>query len=95
MSVARSLLFANPNGTGSGGDGFYSGYAGPIFRAPMQNYTLFAHGLAGGVRGSGPNSDQTSTTLEHEPWRWGPGLMVGGGMDYDLPFFNHMFGIRV
>ena len=82
---------ANPNGQN---DGFYSGYAGPIFRAPMQNFTLFAHGLVGGVRGAGPNSD-VPVTFEHEPWRWGPGLVAGGGMDYDLPFFNHMFGIRL
>ena len=42
--------FANPNGQN---DGLYSGSAGPIFRAPLQNFTLFAHGLAGGVRGGG------------------------------------------
>ena len=70
---AEVVAIANPNGTGSGGDGFYSGYAGPIFRAPMQNYTMFAHALAGGVRGSGPNSDNP-TTLEHEPWTWGSWL---------------------
>jgi hypothetical protein len=81
----------NPNGNN---DGLYAGYAGPIFRAPMQNFTLFAHGLAGGVRIGGPNSEAPAT-LEHEPYRWGAGLMVGGGMDYDLPFFNHMFGIRL
>jgi hypothetical protein len=82
---------ANPSGQN---DGLYSGYAGPIFRAPMQNFTLFAHGLAGGVRIGGPNSE-TPATLEHEPWRWGAGLVAGGGMDYDLPFFNHMFGLRL
>ncbi|MFC6644703.1 hypothetical protein ACFQBQ_03670 [Granulicella cerasi] len=85
------VAVANPDGQN---DGFYSGYAGPIFRAPMQNFTLFAHGLAGGIRGGGPNSE-VPATLEHEPWTWGAGLMVGGGMDYDLPFFNHMFGIRL
>ncbi|MDE1162426.1 MAG: hypothetical protein PW792_10855 [Acidobacteriaceae bacterium] len=89
------LGFANPNGTSAnGGDGFYSGYAGPIFRAPMQNFTLFGHGLVGGVRGSGPNSNAAGANY-HEPWTWGVGLVAGGGMDYDLPFFNHMFGIRL
>ena len=29
-------------------DGFYSISGGPIFRAPMQNFTLFGHGLVGG-----------------------------------------------
>ena len=82
---------ANPNGQN---DGLYSGYAGPIFRAPMQNFTLFAHGLVGGVRIGGPNSDAPAT-FEHEPWTWGAGLVAGGGMDYDLPWFNHMFGLRL
>ena len=85
------LGFANPDGQN---DGLYAGYAGPIFRAPMQNFTLFAHGLAGGVRIGGPNSD-VPATFEHEPYRWGPGLVVGGGMDYDLPFFNHAIGLRL
>jgi outer membrane protein OmpA-like peptidoglycan-associated protein len=81
------LGFANPDGTR---DGAYAGYAGPIFRAPMQNFTLFAHGLVGGVRIGGPNSTSGSY-----PYRWGPGLVAGGGMDYDLPFFHHFFGLRV
>ena len=85
------LGFANPDGQN---DGFYAGYAGPIFRAPMQNFTLFAHGLAGGVRGGGPNSENPAT-FEHEPYTWGPGLVAGGGMDYDLPWFNHRFGLRL
>jgi hypothetical protein len=85
------LGFANPNGQN---DGLYAGYAGPIFRAPMQNFTLFAHGLAGGVRIGGPNSENPAT-LEHEPYTWGVGLVAGGGMDYDLPFFDHRFGLRV
>ncbi len=85
------LGFANPDGQN---DGLFGGYAGPIFRAPMQNFTLFAHGLAGGVRIGGPNSEGAAT-LEHEPYMWGPSVMAGGGMDYDLPFFNHRFGLRV
>ncbi|MEO6924356.1 MAG: hypothetical protein ABI142_11060 [Bryocella sp.] len=85
------LGFANPDGQN---DGLYAGYAGPIFRAPMQNFTLFAHFLAGGVRIAGPNSS-VPATFEHEPYTWGAGLVAGGGMDYDLPFFNHRFGLRV
>jgi len=81
----------NPNGQN---DGLYAGYAGPTFRAPMQNFTLFAHGLVGGVRIGGPNSD-VPATFEHEPYTWGAGLVAGGGMDYDLPWFNHRFGLRV
>jgi hypothetical protein len=83
--------FVNPNGQN---DGFYSGEAGPILRAPMQNFTLFAHGAVGGVRSGGPNSE-VPATFEHEPYTWGTTTMVGGGMDYDLPFFNHRFGLRL
>ncbi len=75
-------------------DGFYSGTLGPIFRAPMQNFTLFAHGLVGGGYLAGPNSSAPAT-FEHEPYRWGPTLTAGGGMDYDLPFFDHRFGLRL
>jgi hypothetical protein len=87
----EALAIANPDGAN---DGLYAGYAGPIFRAPMQNFTLFAHGLAGGTRLGGPNSD-VPATFEHEPYTWGASLMVGGGMDYDLPFFHHKFGLRL
>jgi hypothetical protein len=30
-----------------------------------------------------------------EPFRWGPGLTVGGGMDYETPWFNHRLAIRL
>jgi len=98
---AEAVFIGNPDGCPNGncpvgGDAFYAGYAGPIFRAPMQNFTLFAHGLAGGVHGSGPNQDNSgSITLSSEPWTWGPGLIAGGGMDYDLPWFHHHLGIRL
>jgi hypothetical protein len=75
-------------------DGFSGGSVGPIVRLPMQNFTLFAHGLAGGGRLGGPNSE-IPAVYEHEPYRWGPALTAGGGMDYDLPFFNHRFGLRL
>lgn len=85
------VFIANPDGQN---DGVYGAYAGPIVRAPMENFTLFAHGLAGGVKIGGPNSNAPAS-FEHEPYRWGPGLMVGGGMDYDLPFMNHAIGLRL
>jgi hypothetical protein len=89
------LAVVNPDGVN---DGFQGYYAGPIFRAPMQNFTLFAHGLAGGVQTSGPNNDENGlppAVFYNEPYQWGPSLMVGGGMDYDLPFFHHHFGLRL
>src|SRR5580704_67642 len=73
-------------------DGFYSISGGPIFRAPMQNFTLFAHGLVGGGRLGGPNSENP---IYHNPYRWGPTLTAGGGMDYDLPFFDNRFSLRL
>jgi hypothetical protein len=82
-------MIANPNGNG---DGFYGYYAGPIFRMPLQNYTLFAHGMAGGVHGVGPNNPGG---VGYNPYTWGVGLLAGGGMDYDLPFFNHHIGLRL
>jgi hypothetical protein len=73
-------------------DGFYSISAGPIFRAPMQNFTLFAHGLVGAGRLGGPNSQNP---FYHNPYQWGPTLTAGGGMDYDLPFFDNRFSLRL
>lgn len=73
-------------------DGFYSISGGPIVRAPMQNFTLFAHGLVGGGRLGGPNSENP---LYHNPYRWGPTLTAGGGMDYALPFFDNRFSLRL
>jgi hypothetical protein len=84
-------FIANPNGQN---DGAFAAYAGPIFRAPMHNFTLFAHGMVGGAKLGGPNSDNP-LTYEHEPYRWGPSLLAGGGMDYDLPFMNHRLGLRL
>ena len=60
----------------------------------MQNFQLFAHGLVGGRVCCGPNSDVPATSF-HNPYTWGVGLTAGGGMDYDLPFFNHRFSLRL
>ncbi|WP_348268648.1 hypothetical protein [Edaphobacter sp. DSM 109919] len=81
---------AHPDGNN---DGLYSASAGPIFRAPMQNFTLFAHGLVGGAKLGGPNSEPPFAY--HEPYTWGPTLTAGGGMDYDLPFFSNRFSLRL
>ena len=81
---------AHPDGKN---DGLYSASAGPIFRAPMQNFTLFAHGLAGGSKLVGPSSYHSYQY--HNPWTWGTTLTAGGGMDYDLPFWNNRFSFRL
>jgi hypothetical protein len=84
------IFAAHPDGDN---DGLYTASAGPIFRLPMQNFTLFAHGLAGGARLGGPN--QSNPFIYHNPYQWGPTLTAGGGMDFDLPFFDHRFGLRL
>jgi hypothetical protein len=81
--------FNHPDGVN---DGLSSYSGGLIVRAPMQNFTIFAHGLAGGARLGGPNSENPAT-IEHEPYRWGPTLTAGGGMDYNL--FNNRFSLRL
>jgi outer membrane protein OmpA-like peptidoglycan-associated protein len=89
--VGGEFIFAaHPDGRN---DGLYTASAGPIFRAPMQNFTLFAHALAGGARLGGPN--QSNPFIYHEPYQWGPTVTVGGGMDYDLPFFDQRFSLRL
>ena len=84
-------FIANPDGQN---DGAYGLYAGPIVRAPMENFTLFAHAGAGATKLGGPNSDNPAT-FGHNPYTWGPSLIVGGGMDYDLPFWNRRIGLRL
>jgi len=88
---AEINFVAHPDGNN---DGLYSSSLGPIFRAPMQNYTLFAHGMVGGAKLAGPNSNNPAQ-FYHEPYTWGPTLTAGGGMDYDLPFFDHRFSLRL
>jgi len=86
------FIYSNhPDGTN---DGFSGASVGPIVRLPMENFTLFAHGLVGGGRLGGPNSEVPSQR-EHEPYMWGPALTAGGGMDYDLPFFDNRFSLRL
>jgi hypothetical protein len=86
------VVYTNhPSGVNDGMSGISGGI---IARLPMENFTLFAHGLVGVARLGGPNSD-VPATFEHEPYRWGPALTAGGGMDYDLPFFNNRFSLRL
>jgi outer membrane protein OmpA-like peptidoglycan-associated protein len=90
--VGGEVVFAaHPAGDN---DSMYSASAGPIFRAPMQNFSVFAHGLVGGAQLLGPNSDDPAT-FSHNPYRWGPALTAGGGMDYDIPYFHNRFSIRL
>jgi hypothetical protein len=75
------------NNGGPPSDHFYTFQAGPIVRYPTDSgITPFVHALAGGVYGGGPNE---------QPYTWGPALTVGGGLDYDTPWFNHHLALRL
>jgi len=89
------VIYANhTTNQGNPNDGVQSISVGPIVRLPLQNFTVFAHGLVGSERLGGPNSE-VPATLEHEPYTWGVALTAGGGMDYDLPFFSNRFSLRL
>ncbi len=82
----RNGVGGNPVGTHGNDDGFITIAGGVIFRFPYGNITPFAHGLVGGALIDGPY---------HQVKTWGPGLTVGGGMDYETPWFNHRLAIRL
>jgi endonuclease YncB( thermonuclease family) len=58
----------------------------------MQNYTLFAHVLGGGAKLGGPNGPPFGFNPYHVG---GPSMVAGGGLDYDIPYWNHRFGLRL
>ena len=82
---------AHPDGNN---DSLYTASAGPIVRLPLQNFSVFAHGLVGGADLLGPNDD-SAAGFSHNPYQWGVGLTAGGGMDYDIPYFNNRFSLRL
>src|SRR5947209_7824344 len=66
--------------------------AGPIFRFPTDTVTPFVHGLVGAAHVGGPNNPNGGP---QHPYRWGPDLTAGGGMDFETPLFNHHLAIRL
>jgi hypothetical protein len=91
---AEAIYTNHTTSTGGNNDGMQGASLGPIARLPMDHFTLFAHGLVGGARLGGPNSE-VPLTFEHEPYTWGVALTAGGGMDYDMPFFHNRFSLRL
>jgi hypothetical protein len=73
-------------GTEGNDDGFLTFGGGLIARFPVGNITPFVHGLVDAEQVGGPFKN---------PAHWGPGLTVGGGMDYETPWFNHHLAIRI
>ncbi len=73
-------------------DGFQNLAAGIVGRYPSAlGVTPFVHGLAGAARVGGPNAEPDV----YHSYTWGPLVKVGGGLDYDTPFFNHHIGVRL
>ena len=77
---AQVEIDAHPDGNN---DGAYGGDAGLVFRYPMADITPFVHADAGAVKLGG---------AVKEPYTWGPELVVGGGLDYNI---GTHFAIRV
>lgn len=87
----EAVLTSHPSGANDGATGYS---AGMIYRLAKQNFTLFGHTLYGTERLGGPNND-TPAALEHEPYTWGLGLTAGGGLDYNMPFLDNRFSLRL
>lgn len=80
---------AHPDGNN---DSFYTIQGGPIFRYPTsEGITPFIHGLAGAAKVGGPNAEPIAA---HNA-TWGPALTAGGGLDYNLPFWNNRLALRL
>ncbi len=89
------VLYANHPDGNNDGDSSIAG--GLIARYPMENFTLFAHGLVGidRLERRGRTARSRRCSSMPRPYRWGPSLRAGGGMDYDLPWFDNRFSLRL
>jgi len=67
---------------------FVGGGAGLIFRFPTADVTPFVHGLVGFEHSDFQLKPESGSAT-------GVGLTVGGGMDYNTPFFDHHLAIRI
>ncbi|MGA3131122.1 MAG: hypothetical protein ABSD59_10000 [Terracidiphilus sp.] len=73
-------------GTEGNDDGFTTFGGGAILRYPAEHFTPFAHVTMDAAYIGGPY---------FEPFKWGPGVTAGGGLDYETPWFNHHLAIRI
>ena len=79
-------------------DGYQDVMGGIIFRFPVESQQIipFVHGLVGASYFGGPNNDAPGASpLVAHPYTWGPALEAGGGLDYNLPWFNGHLGLRL
>jgi hypothetical protein len=77
---------STPIGSEGNDDGFTTLAGGLISRFQLENITPFMHALVGGALIGGPY---------FEPNKWGPDITLGGGMDFETPWLNHHFAIRI
>jgi hypothetical protein len=75
---------SNTSSTNSNND-LSGGSGGVILRYPTANVTPFVHALVGAERVGSIQQLET----------WGPVITVGGGLDYETPWFNHHLAIRI
>lgn len=85
---AQAEFADHPSGANDGASDFGFGLIG---RYPTAGLTPFAHALIGAVRLGGPNEHP----FVAHGYKWGPALTAGGGLDYELPFANHRFALRL
>lgn len=78
-------------------DSFQTMQAGPIFRFPLESDGIvpFVHGLAGATYFGGPNNNLPAVPPTYHTSTWGPALTAGGGLDYNLPWFDGHLGLRL
>ncbi len=74
-----------PDQTNSNDD-FSGGSGGVIFRIPSAQLTPWFHGLVGTERIGGPHYQKDA---------WGGVVTLGGGLDYNTPWFHHHLAIRL
>jgi hypothetical protein len=91
MSAAKLIFVAHPDGNN---DGLYTIFGWTDL--PRADAELHVFGTASSVaaRLGGPNSRTPQLALP-QPLSVGVGLTAGGGMDYDLPFFEQPLSLRL
>ena len=79
----------NPDGSN---DGFWTGQGGVVIHKPSHTFQPFAHLLGGATEVAGANGVKD---VYYHVWTWRPSVLIGGGVDYELPYFSHRFSYRI
>jgi outer membrane protein OmpA-like peptidoglycan-associated protein len=85
VGVQGEADYHNANKTDTPNDHFMGISGGLVARYPTEDLTPFVHALVGGERVGSFYYDN----------KWGPVLTVGGGVDYNTPWFDHRLSVRV